>query len=70
MWERKRGESLVLTALSFMFNRGAIISGREEEGRDGDLVTTRTTDMIDVFNNLWLLFFFFYCPPGFVVIKI
>lgn len=58
MWERKRGESLVLTALSFMFNRGTIISGREEEGRDGDLVTTRTTDMIDVFNNLWLLFFF------------
>lgn len=27
-----------------------------EEERDGDLVTTNPTDMIDAFNNLWLLF--------------
>lgn len=24
--------------------------------KDGDLVTTSPTDMIDFFNNLWLLF--------------
>lgn len=60
------GEFFIPMALSFMFNRGAIISGRAEERRDGYLMTTRPTDVIDVFNNLWLPF---YCPPGFVVIK-
>lgn len=32
-------------------NRGVSISLQEEGGRLGDLVPTRTTDMIDVFNN-------------------
>lgn len=32
-------------------NKGVTISVQEEEGRFGDLVPTRTTDMIDVFNN-------------------
>lgn len=56
MWATKKEKKGNCDGLGFMFNRGAIIAGREEERRDGDLLTTGPTDLIDVFNNLWLLF--------------
>lgn len=58
VWERKKEmekaeEKFGHHGLGFMFNRGVIISG--EKG-GGDWVTSSPTDMIDVFNNLRLLF--------------
>lgn len=55
-------------------SRGGGGRGAEGGGGGGEgTVTERrplTRDVIDAFNNLWLLFFFFFRPPGFLVIKI
>lgn len=66
-YKRKRGESLVTVAL-VSYSTEDWSSMARWVGTYSDQVTISLTNMIDVFNNHWLLFLL--CPLGFVVIKI
>lgn len=53
--EKEKEEGFVYTALVSCSTEEWLSMARGGE-KDGDLVTTSPTDMIDFFNNLWLLF--------------